>query len=446
MTDRRMPYNEEAEVSVLGSMILDQEAGTYALEKLSADDFYRGGHAAIFRALSSLLQSNHPPDLVTVVEELRKSGELDQAGGPASVASILQKVPTASNLEYYTEIVREKALRRQLIRLSTDLASRGYDEGIEMTDLIAEAEMKIFDLTESRQSGKLTPLKELVTAAHDKIDKMMRDRSLVSGVPTGFKALDEKTLGLQPKDLVVLAARPSMGKTSLALNIAATVALAKTPVAVFSLEMASEMLALRLLCSEGRVSLQKVRSGWLEDQELSNLLFASSHLYEAPLFVDETANTNVLDIATKCRRQKRETGLGLVVIDYLQLLQPLRTTDSHERDIATMTRSLKAMAKELDVPVLLLSQLNRQCEYREDKRPMLADLRDSGAIEQDADLVAFIYRDSRYNPDTPEPHVAEILIAKNRNGPTGRIKLAFMEEFTRFENLTPRAEEVPGNL
>jgi replicative DNA helicase len=445
------PQNIEAEQSVLGAILLENDAINQALEIMSADDFYRESHREIFRAMVELSDRVQPIDAITLTDALRSRGTLEQIGGPAYIAELADTVPTAANVAYYARIVREKAVLRSLATVATDIASSAYDAPARVDEFLDEAEHRIFEISEQRIKPSFHTMPDLTRESIRMLERMYENREVVTGVPTGFRDLDTVTAGLQPSDLIVLAARPSMGKTALALNIAAYAATEAVPrrgVAFFSLEMSKEQLVLRLLCSEARVDSAKARAGYLAERDFPKLAQAAARLSEAPIFVDDSSDTTPITLKAKCRRLARERAgnLGLVVVDYLQLMRASRPGESREKEIAEISRSLKALAKELKLPVVALSQLNRQVETRPDRRPLLADLRESGAIEQDADVIAFIYREEMYKgKDSKEPGVAEIIVAKQRNGPTDTVKLTYVSQYTRFENYAP-ADSVYGDM
>src|SRR5215471_11920326 len=436
------PQNVEAEQSVLGAILLDNDAINQAIEILTADDFYRESHREIFRAMVALSERNQPVDAITLTDALRTAGVLEAVGGTGYIAEVAACVPTAANAGHYARIVREKALLRSLAAISTEIASGAYDSPPNVEEYLDESEHKIFEISERRIRQSFHSMPELTRESIRLLERLYERKELVTGVPTGFLDLDRLTAGLQPADLIVIAARPSMGKTALALNIAAHAATECEPrlgVAIFSLEMSKEQLVLRMLCAEGRVDSSRARAGYLGERDFPKLAQAAARLSEAPIFIDDSSDTSPIVLKAKCRRLMRErnVNLGLIIIDYLQLMRSARPGESREKEIAEISRSLKALAKELKVPVVALSQLNRQVETRPDRRPLLADLRESGAIEQDADVIAFIYRDEMYHRDSKEPGVAEIIVAKQRNGPTDIAKLTYLSQYTRFENYTP---------
>jgi replicative DNA helicase len=436
------PQNLEAEQSVLGAILLENEAINQALEVLTADDFYRESHREIFRAMVELSDRNQPVDAITLTDALKTRGALESIGGPAYVAELAATVPTAANVAHYARIVREKAVLRSLATIATEIASSAYEAPANVDEFLDEAEHRIFEISERRIRPAFHTMPELTRESLKLLERLYERKELVTGVPTGFEDLDRITAGLQPSDLVVIAARPSVGKTALALNIAAHAAVEADPkigVAFFSLEMSKEQLVLRLLCSEARVDSARARAGYLGERDFPKLAQAAARLSEANIFIDDSSDITPIQLKAKCRRLKREraNNLGMVIVDYMQLMRAARPGESREKEIAEMSRSLKALAKELKVPVVALSQLNRQVETRPDRRPLLADLRESGAIEQDADVIMFIYRDEMYHRDSKEPGVAEIIVAKQRNGPTDVAKLTYLSSYTRFENYAP---------
>lgn len=439
--ERVPPQNIEAEQSVLGAMMLERDAVFKAEQIVKAEDFYRQAHSEIFQVIVDLTNRNEPVDIITVTEELRQKDILEKIGGIAYVTSLVNAVPTAANVETYARIVADKALLRQLIGISTRIASRGYEGTDEVQSLIDEAERMILELSQKQTSRGFMPIKEILVDAFEKLEHLLAFKGEITGVTTGFADLDRLTSGWQPSDLIILASRPSMGKTSLGLNFAVNAAVRqKVPVAIFSLEMSKEQLIQRMLSSEAMVNQQRLRTGNLQEADWNRLVAAAGPLSEAPIFIDDTPGITVNEIRSLVRRLKAEHGLGLIVIDYLQLMQGHKRFDNRQQEIAQISRSLKGLAREMAVPVIALSQLNRGVEQRQDKKPMMSDLFESGAIEADADMVAFIYRDEYYNPDSEKKGIAEIIIAKHRNGPVGTIELGFLKEFTRFVNLSREKE------
>ncbi len=434
--DRVPPQNIEAEKCVLGSIFLDNNALLKVIDLLQPEDFYRPAHSSIFRTMLDLFNSNEPIDLVTVHNALHDKDLLEQVGGAAYLAELAHFVPTAANVVYYAHIVREKSILRRLIATATEIASRCYEGTEPVDDLLEEAERSIFEIRAQGNSKNFFSIKDIIKSAVYQIEQLHHRKEEITGIPTGFREFDRLTAGLQPADLIIVAGRPSMGKTALALNIAQHAALEhEVPVAIFSLEMSKEQLATRMLCAEAKVDAQALRTGRLSDADWQRLTFAANRLSQASIFVDDTPALTVLELRAKARRLMAEHGLGLVIIDYLQLMRSRERRERREQEISEISSSLKAMAKELNIPVVALSQLNRQVETREIKRPQLADLRESGAIEQDADVIVFIYRDEVYNKESPDKGKAELIIGKQRNGPTGTVKLAFLAQYSCFANL-----------
>jgi replicative DNA helicase len=432
------PQNLEAEQSILGGILLDNQALNNVLEILNTNDFYSDAHRKIFAAILELSEKNEPCDVVTLSNNLKDKKLLDQVGGRVYLASLVDNVPSAANIAYYSRIVKEKAILRGLIEAATGILNNSYNMSADIDTVLDEAEHAIFEISENKVRPSFYPFKTLIKEGIKTIEKLYEKKELVTGVPSGFEKVDDMTSGLQKSDLIIIAGRPSMGKTAFALDIAKNAALeSRTPVAIFSLEMSKEQLAIRMLASEAKVDSQRIRKGFLGETDWPKLISAASKLSESLIFIDDTPAITVLEMKAKARRLKADQGLGLVIVDYLQLMRSGGFKDSREQEISEISRSLKALAKELDVPVIALSQLNRKVEDRTNKRPQMADLRESGAIEQDADVIAFIYRDEVYNrsEDNPEKGIAEIIIGKQRNGPTGVAKLAFLEKYTAFENL-----------
>lgn len=430
------PQNLEAEQSVLGSMLLDKEAIPAVTEILKSEDFYREDHREIFEAVLDLFAKAEPVDLITVSEQLKLRGNLDNVGGLEYLTNIATSVPTTANVRHYAKIVEEKSILRSLIRVSNEISNISYDASEEVAVVLDRAEKGIFDILQKRNLKGFAHIKDVLVDAFMKLEELYNSKGAVTGIPTGFNDLDLKTSGLQNSDLILIAARPAMGKTAFALNIAQYAAVhAHVPVAVFSLEMAKEQLVNRMLCSEAMVDSQKMRTGKLEDQDLQKLARALGPLSESQVYIDDTPGTSMMEIRAKCRRLKLEKNLGLIIIDYLQLMQGKGKTENRQQEISEISRSLKILAKEINVPVITLSQLSRAPEARADHRPMLSDLRESGAIEQDADLVMFLYRDDYYNPDTEKKNIAEVIIAKHRSGSTGTVELVWLGQYTKFGNL-----------
>jgi replicative DNA helicase len=439
--ERTLPHNLEAEKSVLGAILIQNEAFNHAAELIDSKDFFRNAHSRIFEKMVVLSERGDAIDFITLKEELSKSGELETVGGPAYIASLADGVPRSANVEYYARIVKEKATLRNLIHSANKILVEAYEAEQEPDLLLDEAERSIFAIAEDRIRAGFVPLRDLVQTSFAQIEKLQQQKGMVTGVPTGFIDLDEMTSGLQPSDLVLVAARPSMGKTSFVLNIAQHIGTSTDmTVGFFSLEMSKEQLFMRMLTSEARIDAHRFRTGYLNEKDYGRLSHALGTLAEAKVFIDDSASIGVLEMRAKARRLKAEHGLHLLVIDYIQLMQGRGRFESRQAEIASISRSLKGLAKELNVPIVALSQLSRASETRADHRPQLSDLRESGALEQDADVVMFIYRAEQYrdsdgNPNTEEQGTAEIIIGKQRNGPIGTAKLAFIKEHTRFENL-----------
>ncbi|MBM9519041.1 replicative DNA helicase [Desulforhopalus vacuolatus] len=430
------PQNIEAEMAVLGSILIQEDLLHRVIDKLRAEDFFRKDHALIYESILELFNKNLPCDLVNVKNHLASSNQLERAGGASYLSMLTTVVPLTSNIASYALIIREKSILRHLIRANTDIATRCYEAQHDIDLLLDDAEQAIFDIADNKSSQGFTAAKHIVPGVFDAITALSKNNESITGVPTGYFQLDKMTSGLQPSDLIIVAARPSMGKTSFAMNIAEHAALTEgVGVAVFSLEMSKEQLVTRMLSSVGHIDSQRIRKGNLQKSDWPDLTRAVASLSEAPIYIDDTPALSVLEMRAKIRRLASQYKIGLVVVDYLQLMQG-RSTENRTQEISEISRSLKALAKEYAVPVVALSQLNRSLESRTDKRPMMSDLRESGAIEQDADVILFIYRDEVYNKtdDNPNRGLAEIIIGKQRNGPTGISTLAFVKECTRFEN------------
>ena len=433
------PYSLEAEQAVLGGLMIDNSTWDEVAEVAVESDFYRQDHRLIFRAIADLAEESKPYDVVTLSEWLDSRNELNNVGGLGYLGSLAKNTPTAANIKAYAKIVRERSVLRQLIRVSTDIAESAYNpDGRSSAELLDQAESKVFDIAEkgARTNSGYTNIKELLVKAVDRIDTLYQSDTAYTGVPTGFDDFDNMTSGLQKADLVIIAGRPSMGKTSFVMNIVENAAIKhRQPVAVFSMEMPGDQLVMRMMASLGRIDSNKVRTGKLDDADWPRLTSAVGILNDAPIFIDDTPGLNPMEIRARARRIMREHGLGMIVIDYLQLMQSAKgSSENRATEISEISRSLKGLAKELGVPVLALSQLNRSLEQRPNKRPIMSDLRESGAIEQDADLITFIYRDEVYNDDSPDKGTAEIIIGKQRNGPIGTCRLTFLGKYTRFEN------------
>jgi replicative DNA helicase len=430
-SERVPPQNIEAEDSVLGSMLIEKEAVMTALELLTPEDFYREQNRVIFRRMAEMAEVPEAVDLVTLADKLRSTGELEKVGGMAELARLANFVPTAANVEYYARIVAEKAVVRRLIAAATEIASAAYRGTDEVDDLLDKSEELIFQVARRRTHQSYVALKDVLVETLEKLEYMASHGGETVGVPSGLGDLDRLTSGFQPSDLIILAARPSVGKSSLGLNVARNVALkADLPVVVFSLEMSKEQVAQRLLCSEAALPSQKLRNGYLDEDEWRRLSSALGRLGEAKIYIDDTPSISVMELRTKCRRLQAEHGLGMIIVDYMQLMRPSRKAENRQQEISEISRSLKGLARELNVPVMALSQLSRAVEQRQKQIPQLSDLRESGAIEQDADIVMFLYSD----PEDLE-NTIQLILAKQRNGPTGSIKLFFSREICRFEDL-----------
>ncbi|MBI4777028.1 MAG: replicative DNA helicase [Deltaproteobacteria bacterium] len=432
------PQNLEAEQAVLGGVLIAPAAMHKVAELLTPIHFYRESHALIFEGMLDLYEDGEPIDVVTLTERLRKKQQLDRVGGATYLSALAGAVVTAANVSNYARIVHEKALLRSIIDKGTEIAARAYDFTEDVERLLDEVEQSIFQISGSRIKPSFFDLNRIIKENIKTLESAYQRKEVVTGVPSGFKDLDKITAGFQRGDLIIIAGRPSMGKTALALDVCRHAAIhGNIPVAIFSLEMSKEQLGLRMLCSEARVDSGSARTGFLEEGDFMRLIEAASLLSEAPIYIDDTPALNVLEVRAKSRRLMLDKGVGLVVVDYLQLMRGRQNVDRREQEISEISQGLKALAKELSIPVIALSQLNRKVEERHDKRPLLSDLRESGAIEQDADVIAFIYRDEVYNKsdDNPNRGIAEVIVGKQRNGPTGNVNLAFLSKFTRFENL-----------
>jgi len=435
------PHSVEAEQAVIGGLLLDNRAWEQIADRIAEADFYRNDHRIIFSAIRNLEEKSQPFDAVTLSEWMQAHGQLEDAGGLAYLGRLAKETPTAANIVAYVDIVRERSVLRQLIAVGTDIASNGFKtEGRSSRELLEDAEKRVYQIAEQdmRGRGGFQDIKDLLTKTVETIDYLFQSEGNITGVPTGFDKFDESTTGLHGGELVIVAGRPSMGKTTFAMNIAENAAIgSKVPVAVFSMEMPGEQLAMRMISSLGRIDQHHIRTGQLTDEDWPRITSAVHMLSEANLFIDDTPAMSPNEVRARARRMKRKHGLGLVVIDYLQLMQVHGGSENRATEISEISRGLKALAKELNVPVIALSQLNRSLEQRPDKRPIMSDLRESGAIEQDADLVVFIYRDEVYNDDSPDKGMAEIIVAKQRNGPIGKSVLTFLGKYTKFENYIP---------
>lgn len=429
------PHDDAAELAVLGAMFLDREAASLALEMLTGEDFYRPDHRQVFEAAEELYHSGVPIDMITVKNKLEEKQVFEQIGGLPFLANISASVGSSANMRHYAAIVEEKSVLRRLIRTANNISQMSYEGKTDVNAIMDTAEKGIFDIMQNRHSDQFHHIRDIAVDSIEKIEDIYRSKGKLTGVPTGFVDFDQKTAGLQKSDLILLAARPSMGKTAFALNIIQNAAIrSNVPTAVFSLEMSREQLVNRMLCSEAMLDAQRLRTGELTDSDWADLIQAMGPLSQAPIYIDDTPGVTPMEVRSKCRRLKVEKGLGLIVIDYLQLMSGNSRNDSRQQEISEISRALKAIAREMEAPVIALSQLSRACEQRADHRPMLSDLRESGAIEQDADVVAFLYRDEYYFPDTEKKNQAELIIAKQRNGPTGTVDLTWMGQYTKFGN------------
>jgi replicative DNA helicase len=438
--ERTLPHNLEAEKSVLGAVLIHNEAFNNAAELIDARDFFRDAHRRIFDKMVTLSERGDAIDLVTLKEELQRAGELDEVGGPAYIASLADGVPRSANVEHYARIVKEKATLRNLIHSANRILSEAYQAEDDADLILDGAEKAIFEIAEGRISAGFTPLRDLVQSSFATIEKLQEQRHAITGVPSGFQDLDEMTAGFQPSDMIILAARPAMGKTSFVLNVAQNAGKKGKTVGVFSLEMSKEQLFLRLLTSEAMIDAHKFRTGYLTEKDYGKLSHALGTLAELPIYIDDTPGIGLLEMRAKCRRLAAAHTLDLVIIDYIQLMQGRGRFESRQQELTSISRSVKILAKELNVPIIALSQLSRAPESRTDHRPQLSDLRESGALEQDADLVMFIYRAEVYDKEETKPEelgTAEIIIGKHRNGPIGSVRLTFLNQFTKFENHQP---------
>ncbi len=446
--ERVPPQNIEAEQAVLGAMLIDKEAIAKATEVLSADDFYREAHRVIFSAMLELYNKNEAVDMVTVTEILKRDNKLEDIGGIAYITSLANVVLTAANVKYHADIVAEKSVLRQLVRVSTEIAAMGYEANEDVGTLLDTAESRILEISNRKKKADFTPINDILMDSVQSIESLLQNKGGLTGIPAGFADLDKLTSGLHPSDFIILAARPSMGKTALALNIVQNVALRAhkaiggepRSVAFFSLEMSKEQLVNRMLCAEAGIDSQRLRVGEMHDEDWTHLWDACDTMSRAKIYIDDTAGITAMEMRSRARRLKAEHGLDLIVVDYLQLMQgsgKRNNSGDRQQEVSEISRSLKALARELDVPVLALSQLSRSVESRQVKRPMLSDLRESGSLEQDADIVAFLYREDYYNPDTENKHT-ELIIAKHRNGPVDTVNLFFQKQFTKFVGFTKR--------
>jgi len=440
--EKMPPQSLEAEMAVLGSMLIEEHAIADAIELLDSQCFYNDANRKIFETILKLYNSGKAVDVLTLIEELKKTGELDNIGGPTYVTGLATVVPTAANIKYYARIVREKSILRSLISTATTIITESYDAHGDVEKILDRAERMIFDISSRKVDSNFAPIKEIIKDSIETIDNLYQKKAHVTGIPTGFTDFDSLTAGLHPSDFIVIAGRPSMGKSALVSCIAEHVGVVeKIPLAIFSLEMSKEQLVQRMLCSHARVNAHNVRTGFLSQADWPRLTNAAGKLSEAPIFIDDTAGLSVLELRAKARRLKSQHNIQLIIVDYLQLMQGLPGAENRQQEISEISRSLKALARELNVPLIAVSQLSRAVESRQDHRPQLSDLRESGAIEQDADLVGLLLREEYYNPTEENKGIAELIIAKQRNGPVGTVKMAFIKDYTRFENLSMERDE-----
>lgn len=437
--DKVPPQNIEAEMAVLGSMLIDENAVALAIEMLDKDCFYKDIHKKIFEVILNLYNANKAIDVITVSDELKRLGILEEIGGVATLVELANSVPTSANVHHYARIVKEKSILRSLINNATQIISLSYESEGNVDEILDKAESLIFEISDNKKESSTFSLKEIVKDTIDTIDKLYQKKSYVTGIPTGFIDFDQRTAGLHPSDFIVIAGRPSMGKSAFAISIAEHVGVVeKIPLAFFSLEMSKEQLVQRMLCSHARVDVHKVRTGYLASSDWPRLTAAAGKLSEAPIFIEDTPAISIMELRAKARRLKSHHNIQLIILDYLQLMKGTGRAENRQQEISEISRSLKALARELHIPVVAISQLSRAVEARADHRPQLSDLRESGAIEQDADLVVLLLREEYYNPTEENEGIAEVIIAKQRNGPVGSIKLAFIKEYARFENLIQR--------
>jgi replicative DNA helicase len=442
LSDRVQPQSIEAEQAVLGAILIDGEALLVVMERLTPEDFYRAAHQRIYEAMLRLNDENEPIDLITLTTDLQNHKLLEEVGGVGYLTELANAVPTASNVGYYAEILEEKAMLRRLIRAATQIVSSGYASAEDVNQLISDAEQKILEISNRRGDGFIS-IRDVLMDVFERVEFLFNHKGGTTGIPSGFPDLDKMTSGFQRNDLIIVAARPSVGKTAFALNIAQNVGVrAKESVAIFSLEMSASQLVQRMICAEANVDAGRMRTGFLESDDWEKLTMAIGSLSEAEIYIDDSPSITVADIRAKCRRLKKERGLGMIVIDYLQLIHGRSGGgDNRQQEVSEISRTLKAIARELEVPVIALSQLSRGVEQRQDKRPMMSDLRESGSIEQDADIVAFLYRDDYYNPETEKKNIIEIIISKQRNGPTGTVELVFLKNFNKFVSVDQSRQE-----
>lgn len=443
MFDRIPPQNLEAEQAVLGAALLDGDALVTSMERLKSEDFYSSAHQRIFEAMMEVSEGNQPVDLVTLTARLQDKQELEDLGGVSYLAKLANSVPTAANVDYYAQIVEEKSMLRRLIRTATQIVSNGYGSSDDVSGMLSEAERKILEISNRQSGGGFISIRDVLMEVFEKVETLYSQKGGVTGIRSGFVDLDKMTAGFQRSDLIIVAARPSVGKTAFALNIAQYVGVhSDETVAIFSLEMSAAQLVQRIICAEGNVDAGRMRTGMLEGEDWEKMTMAISALSEAEIYIDDTPGITVQEIRAKCRRLKKEKGLGMILIDYLQLIQGRgKGGENRQQEVSEISRTLKHIARELEVPVIALSQLSRGVEQRQDKRPMMSDLRESGSIEQDADIVSFLYRDDYYNPDSEKKNIIEIIIAKQRNGPVGTVELVFLKNYNKFVSLDRAHQE-----
>lgn len=441
--DRIPPQNLEAEMAVLGAILLDGEALVSVMERVTGEDFYRTAHQYIFEAMIEIAEANEPVDLVTLTARLQDKKQLDDIGGVGYLSQLSSAVPTAANVDYYTQIVEEKSLLRRLIRTATNIVSEGYAGEDEVGVLLSDAEQRILEISNRKSGSGFIAIRDVLMEVFERVEILSQQRGGATGIPSGFSDLDKMTSGFQRSDLIIVAARPSVGKTAFALNVAQNIGVrGKETVAIFSLEMGASQLVQRMICAEGNIEANAMRNGELKGDDWEKLTMAIGALSEADIYIDDSPSVTVADIRAKCRRLKKEKGLGMILIDYLQLIQGRGRGDNRQQEVSEISRTLKQIARELEVPVVALSQLSRGVEQRQDKRPMMSDLRESGSIEQDADIVAFLYRDDYYDKETEKKNIIEIIIAKQRNGPVGTVELAFLKQYNKFVGLDRTHQEV----
>lgn len=441
--DRIPPQNLEAEQAVLGAILLNGDSLVTVMERIQSDDFYKASHQQIFEAMVELAEGNQPVDLVTLTARLQDKQQLEEVGGVSYLADVANSVPTAANVDYYSQIIEEKSMLRRLIRTATQIVSNGYASADDVGGLLNEAEQKILEISNRRSGSGFVAIRDVLMEVFERVEILSQHKGGTSGIPSGFPDLDRMTSGFQRNDLIIVAARPSVGKTAFALNIAQNVGVrAKETVAIFSLEMSAAQLVQRIICAEANVDASKMRTGQMEGDDWQKMTMAIGTLSEAEIYIDDSPAITVHDIRAKCRRLKKDRGLGMIIIDYLQLIHGRgKGGDNRQQEVSEISRTLKAIARELEVPVIALSQLSRGVEQRQDKRPLMSDLRESGSIEQDADIVAFLYRDDYYNQDTEKKNIIEIIIAKQRNGPVGTVELAFLKNYNKFVSLDRSHQE-----